>query len=97
MNANFTLKDRLFGAIELTINTDRDKYSYSRYCGIAFDFRSRFPFPSFGWGENGVIVEVTFIHQCILILRKRYLFQKLGDTAIRGGAISKKFLFKFPL
>ena len=87
----------MFRAIELTINTDRDKYSYSRYCGIAFDFRSRFPFPSFGWGEIGVIVEVTFIHQCILILRKRYLFQKLGDTAIRGGAISKKFLFKFPL
>ena len=41
LNADFTLKDCLFGAVKLTKNADPDKYSYSRY-GIGFDSRSLF-------------------------------------------------------
>ena len=31
LNVEFTLKDCLFGAAKLLLNTDPDKYSYSRY------------------------------------------------------------------
>ena len=31
LNANFTLKDCLFGAVKLTNSADIDKYSYSEY------------------------------------------------------------------
>ena len=36
LNADFTLKDRLFGAVKLTKNADPEKYSYSGF-GIRFD------------------------------------------------------------
>ena len=31
LNADFTLKDGLFGSVKVTKNSDTDKYSYSRY------------------------------------------------------------------
>ena len=49
-----TLKNCLFGAVNLTKNEDIDKYEYSGY-GIGFDRRSSFPFPSGGFGENIII------------------------------------------
>ena len=46
LNADFTLKDCLFGSVNLTKNADPDKYSYSGY-GIGFDSRSLFSYPGF--------------------------------------------------
>ena len=48
LNADFTAKDCLFGAVKLTKNLDPDKYSSSRY-GIGIDSRSLFSLPSFDW------------------------------------------------
>ena len=39
------------GAVNLTKNTDIDKYQYSSY-GIGFDRRSNFSFPNGGFGQN---------------------------------------------
>ena len=41
LNADFTLKDCLFGAVKLNKNFDPDKYPYFGY-GIGFDSRSLF-------------------------------------------------------
>ena len=41
LNAEFTLKDCLFGAVKLTKNSNRNKNSYSGY-GIGFHSRSFF-------------------------------------------------------
>ena len=57
LNADFTLKDHLFGAVKLTKNPDPDKYSYSGY-GIGFDSRSLFSVPNFDCGKNVVIFGV---------------------------------------
>ena len=57
LNAKFTLKDCLFGAVKLTKNADSNKYSYSG-CGIGFDSRSLFSIPNFDWGKNAIIVGV---------------------------------------
>ena len=46
LKADFTLKDRLFGTVELTTNADPNKYSYSEY-GIGFDSPSPFSLPNF--------------------------------------------------
>ena len=57
LNANFTLRDCLFGAVKLTKNADPDKYSYSGY-DIGFDSRPRFSYPDFDWSKNVVIFGV---------------------------------------
>ena len=57
MNAEFTLKECLFGNVKITKNTDPDKYNYSRY-GIVFDSRSLFSVPNFDWGKNVIIFGV---------------------------------------
>ena len=46
-----TIKNCLFGEVTLTKNADIEKYKYSGY-GIGFDRRSRFSFPSGGFGQN---------------------------------------------
>ena len=43
LNADFTLKDCLFGAVKLTKNANPNKYSYSGY-GIEIDSCSLFQF-----------------------------------------------------
>ena len=48
------LKSCLSGAVNLTKNTDIDKYGYSGY-GIGFDRRSSFSFPGGGFGQNILI------------------------------------------
>ena len=52
-----TLKNYLFDAVTLTKNVDIEKYKYSGY-GNGFDRRSRFSFPSGGYGENILIFGV---------------------------------------
>ena len=46
-----TLKNCLFGAVNLTKNADIDKYEYSSY-GIGFDRKTVFSFPSDGFDQN---------------------------------------------
>ena len=53
-NTDFTLKDCLFGAVELTKNLDPDKYNYSGY-GIGFDSRSTFTHTDGSYGVNVII------------------------------------------
>ena len=56
-----TLENCLFGAVTLTKKADINKYKYSGY-GIVFDRRSRFSFPSGGFGQNVLIfgVDMSF-------------------------------------
>ena len=54
LNTDFTLKDRLFGAIKLTKNADLDKYKYSGY-GIGFDSRSEFSLKDGNIGKSVII------------------------------------------
>ena len=49
-----TLKNCLFGAVTLTKNADIDRYGYSGY-GIGFDRRTKFSFPSVGFGQKILI------------------------------------------
>ena len=77
-NNDPTLKKFLFGAVTLIKNADIDKYGYSGY-GIRFDRRSRFSFPSGGFGQNILIFGVDMSSSShidnkrkdILVLRKR--------------------------
>ena len=57
VNAEFTLKDCLFGNVIINKNADPDKYFYSGY-GIRFDSRSPFSIPNFDWGKNVIILGV---------------------------------------
>ena len=50
-NSDPTLKNCLFGGVNLTKNADIDKYRYSGY-GIGFDRRSSFSFSGGGFGQN---------------------------------------------
>ena len=49
-----TMKNCLFGAVNLTKNADIEKYKSSGY-RIGFDRRSSFSFPSCGFGQNVLI------------------------------------------
>ena len=57
LNAEFTLKDCLFGNFKINKNADTDQYSYSGH-GIGFDSRSLFSIPNFDWGKNVIIFGV---------------------------------------
>ena len=46
-----TIKNSLFGAVNLTKNADIDNYKYSGY-RIGLDRRSSFSFPGGGSGQN---------------------------------------------
>ena len=76
LNAEFTLKDCLFGNVRITKNTDSNKYSCSG-CGIRFDSHSLILLPH-DWGKNAIIfgadmsssVHVNNKNKDILILGK---------------------------
>ena len=56
-DSNITLKNCLFGAVEVTSNFDDvDKYLYNGY-GIGFGSRGSFTYPSEGHGRNVIIFE----------------------------------------
>ena len=57
LNADFTLGTCLFGSLELTKDTDPDKYKYSGY-GIGFDSRSEFSLTDGSLGKSDIIFEV---------------------------------------
>ena len=105
-----TLKNWLFGAVNLTKNTDIDKYRYSGY-GIGFDRRSSFSFPSGGFGQSIIIFGVDISSSAhidnkkkdILVLEKEPT-QGLEHTlttekmySISFTVTRKKILFKLTL
>ena len=53
-NFDPTLQNCLFGAINLTKNSDIDKYKYSGY-GIGFDSKGTFSHPTGSFGQNAII------------------------------------------
>ena len=59
LNAEFTLNDCLFGAVQLTKNANPNNCSYLGY-GIGFDSRSLFPVPNFDWGTNAISFGLEF-------------------------------------
>ena len=87
-DSNPTIKNCLFGAVNLTKNADIDKYRYSGY-GIGFDRRSSFSFPGGGFLQNIIIFGVDMnssIHidnkwKYILILGKGPT-QGLGQNSL---------------
>ena len=86
-NAEFTLKDCLFGAVKLTKIANPNKYSYSGY-GIGFDSRSII---NSDWGKNVIIFGVgmnSSVHannKNILILGKRQT-KGLHNTSLTAEA-----------
>ena len=89
---DFTLKDCLLGAVNLTENANPNEYSYSGY-GIGFDSCSLFSIPNFDWGKNANIVGVdmsshAYAHnknKDILILGKGQT-KGLGNTSLTAEA-----------
>ena len=87
-NTGFTLKECLFGTVELTKSADVDKYKYSGY-GIGFDSRGTFTYPSDDYGVTVIIfgcdlkssVHANNRKNNILILR-RSLAQDLNGTTL---------------
>ena len=69
-NSDPTIKNCLFGAVTLTKNAGIDKYGYSG-CGIGFNRRASFSFPSDGYGQNILICGVDMILLHTLIIRKK--------------------------
>ena len=92
LNAEFTLKDCLFGAVKSTKNADPDKYSYSGH-GIGFDSRLLFSVTNFDWSKNVIIFGVdnsSSVHidnkkKDVLVLLKGPT-QGLDETTITAEA-----------
>ena len=92
LNTDFTLKDCLYGTVNLTRDADPDKCSYLGY-SIRFDSRSLCLFPNFDWNKTVVIFGVnnsSSAHignkkKSILVFRKG-LTQELDDTTITTEA-----------
>ena len=57
LNADFSLKASLFGAVQLTMSTSPGKYYYYEY-SIGFDSRSLFSIDIFDFGKNLIIFGV---------------------------------------
>ena len=57
LNTKFTLRNYLFGAVNLTKHTDSNKYRCGGY-EIAFDVRSPFAFQVVKWDTNAIIFVV---------------------------------------
>ena len=91
LNTEFTLKDYLFGNIEITKSVDTNKYSYSGY-GIGFDSRSLFSISN-DWGKNVIIfgadmslsVHANNKNKNILILSKGET-KRLDNTSLKAKA-----------
>ena len=85
-NAEFTLKDCLFGNVKITKNVNPDKYSYSGY-GMGFDSRSFFQFqmPLFLELNMTSSVHVDNKNKNVLMLGKG-LRQGLGNTTLTAEA-----------
>ena len=83
-----TLQNCLFGAINLTKNSDIDKYKYGGY-GIDFDSKGTFSHPTGNFGQNAIIFGADMSSSAhdnnktrnILVLGKDFI-QGIDGTAI---------------
>ena len=88
----FTVQNALFGAMEITKNTDTSKYNYKGY-GICFDEGGMFSEGSINNGRNAIIFGVhenSVIHSNnktnIYIMGKDYV-QGINDTTLYADKI----------
>ena len=79
LNVEFTLKDCLFGAAKLLLNTDPDKYSYSRY-DIGWILVHFFDFQILVGVRMLLFLDQTIVHQFKLIIKKDILVLVQGAT-----------------
>ena len=77
-----TLKNCLFGAVDLTKNNDIDKYGYSGY-GTGFDRRSSFSFRGGRFGQNVIIFGVDTSSSALIDNKKKYILV-LGKGLTQG-------------
>ena len=67
LNTDFTLGNRLSGAVKLTKNANPDKYKYIGY-SIRFDSRTQFSWADGNNGKNAIILELTIVLLCIFVI-----------------------------
>ena len=89
LNSDFTLKNCLFGGVNLAKNADLDKYICSSY-GIGFDLCSELSLPDSSAGKNAIIFGVDWEHignneKYILIICKGTT-QRSDDTTLTAEA-----------
>ena len=77
LNTDFTLKNCLFGSVQVTKNADIYKYKYSGY-SIGFDFRSEPLFADGSMGTNVIIFGVD-ISSSMYIYNRRKNILILGE------------------
>ena len=73
-NRDFALGNCLFGSVKLTKNVNLDKYKYSdKYTGyrIGFDCCLEFLFTDGSYGKMSLLLELMWIHLCMLIIREK--------------------------
>ena len=79
--------------ITITKNADIGKYGYSGY-GIAFDRRSSFSFPGFGFGQNVLIFGVDMSSSTHIDNKKRHIsIRNWSNTRIRTYFNCRKNVF----
>ena len=82
LNAELTLRDCMFGNVQITINADPDKYYYSGY-GIGFDCYSLFFIPNFNRGKYAIILG-DYISSSVRTDNKNKDILVLGKGTTRG-------------
>ena len=108
-DSDSTLKNCLFSRVTLTKNADIEMYKHSGY-GIGFDKRSRFLFPSGGFGQNVLMFGADMSTSIDIDNKKRHIntwkrtnarirkcFNCRKMYSINFAVTKKKMLFKFVL
>ena len=72
----------MFGSVNLTKNSDLDKYKYSGY-STGFDSRSEFSFTDGGFGKNAIIFGAD-MNSSVHIDNKRKYILVLGEGPTQG-------------
>ena len=67
LNTDFTIGNRLSGAVKLTKNANPDKYKYIGY-SIRFDSRTQFSWADRNNWKNAIILELTIVLLCIFVI-----------------------------
>ena len=78
-----TLRNSLFGAVKLVKNADIDKFKYSG-CGIGFDMKVTFGFPTIGFGRYVIIFGID-------MSSSPHIDNKKKDTLILGKGPTQGF------
>ena len=82
----------MFGAIELTKNSNIDKYKYSGY-GIGFDARENFSFPGGSFAQNAIIFRADMSSSVHANNRAKNILV-LGKDFLQGIDITKIYAEK---